>query len=483
MPQHTSKVRTVSRRGFLRQSVMAGGLSAGGVPLLALAAASQPGPLRAGAATADITPPVGVSMKGPIGGNGIVRKIHDPLSARAIVLDDGATRLAICVCETTMIWARSIERAKRLAEAESGIPVDRILISATHAHSTPRMNGMGTAAIDKEYYDYFERQIAAAICNAAERTAPARAGWAQADVPEFIARRRFRIEPGSNGPNPFGETTDRAWMYAKAATRIEPLGRPDPQFSFLLLQHADGRPMAVLGSYSVHYTGGFNRDEVSADYPPHFSRRLAELFGVAEQRDGFVGMVANGNSGNLGGSQGQRGYDGMKRVGYRLAEVAYKACQTMDFHTHVPVAMREERLELGVRRPDPQRLAWAEAVQSGQWSEPAHNWRDVYVWNTFQLKDYPPTVAPKFQVIRIGEVGIASNPCEMYAETGLEIKEQSPLPVTLNIQLANDYNGYLPPPEQHALGGYTTWPAISSYLELEASEKIREHLLKMLAQV
>lgn len=95
----------------------------------------------------------------------------------------------------------------------------------------------------------------------------------------------------------------------------------------------------------------------------------------------------------------------------------------------------------------------------------------------------PSTVAPKFQVIRIGEVGIASNPCEMYAETGLKIKEQSPLPVTLNLQLANGYNGYLPPPEQHVLGGYTTWPAISSYLELEASEKIRTHLLRMLAQV
>ena len=49
-----------------------------------------------------------------------------------------------------------------------------------------------------------------------------------------------------------------------------------------------------------------------------------------------------------------------------------------------------------------------------------------------------------------------------------------------NIQLANGYNGYLPTPEQHALGGYTTWPAISSYLELDASSKIRDHLLNLL---
>jgi len=230
----------------------------------------------------------------------------------------------------------------------------------------------------------------------------------------------------------------------------------------------------------VHYTGGFKGSEVSADYPPHFSRHLAELFGVEEQRDGFVGMVANGNSGNLGGSQGQRGYDGMQRVGRRLAEAAYEACEKMEFHERVPLVMQEAPLELGVRRPDAERVAWAEAVRAGEWNKPAHKWRDVYVWNTFQLKDYRPTVSPKFQVIRIGEAGIASNPCEMYAETGLEIIEQSPLPVTFNIQLANDYSGYLPTPEQHALGGYTTWPAISSYLEVEASNKIREHLVGML---
>ena len=462
---------------------MAAGLSAAGVPTLAGPGTPQAGRLRAGAATADITPPIGVSMKGPIGGNGVVRSIHDPLSARAIVLDDGNTRMAICVCETTMIWSRSTERVKRLVGAKAGIPADRILISATHAHSTPRMNGMGTEPIDKQYYDDFERQIAKAICDAAGRLAPARVGWGQVEVPEFIARRRFRIEPGSNGPNPFGETTDRAWMYAKADTRIEPLGRPDPQFSFVVLQHADGRPMAALGSYSVHYTGGFQANEVSADYPPHFSRRLAELCGVDERKDGFVGMVANGNSGNLGGSQGQRGYDGMQRVGYRLAEAAYEACQKMEFHSRAPLAMCEKTLELGVRRPDAERLAWAEAVRSGQWNKPAHKWRDVYVWNALQLKEYPPTVQPKFQVIRIGDVGIASNPCEMYAETGLEIKEQSPLSLTFNIQLANGYSGYLPTPEQHALGGYTTWPAISSFLEVQASSKIREHLLTMLRQV
>lgn len=93
------------------------------------------------------------------------------------------------------------------------------------------------------------------------------------------------------------------------------------------------------------------------------------------------------------------------------------------------------------------------------------------------------TTSPKFQAIRIGELGIAANPNEICAETGLEIKEQSPIQPTFNIELANGYNGYLPTPEQHALGGYTTWPAISSCLEVDASNKIRDHVLGLLEQV
>lgn len=157
--------------------------------------------------------------------------------------------------------------------------------------------------------------------------------------------------------------------------------------------------------------------------------------------------------------------------------------EKIEYSDAVSLAMREEKLELGVRRPGDERIGWAREVQAGTWNKPAHHWRDVYARNALELAEFPPTVSPKFQAIRIGDLGIASNPNEMYAETGLEIKEQSPLETTFNIQLANGYHGYLPTPEQHALGGYSTWPAISSYLEIDAANKIRDHLLALLRKV
>ena len=74
----------------------------------------------------------------------------------------------------------------------------------------------------------------------------------------------------------------------------------------------------------------------------------------------------------------------------------------------------------------------------------------------------PPTTDVLIQAIRIGDLAIASTPCETFAETGLAIKERSPFSATFTIELANGYNGYLPTAEQHEWGGYETWPARSS---------------------
>ena len=89
----------------------------------------------------------------------------------------------------------------------------------------------------------------------------------------------------------------------------------------------------------------------------------------------------------------------------------------------------------------------------------------------------------KLQAIRIGALGIAAAPCEVFASTGLEIKAQSPLAQTFTVTLANGYNGIPANPARPQLGGYETWLARSSYSEVEASEKIRDELLRLLGVV
>ena len=99
------------------------------------------------------------------------------------------------------------------------------------------------------------------------------------------------------------------------------------------------------------------------------------------------------------------------------------------------------------------------------------------------MAKYPPKVTLVLQAIRIGELGIVANPCETFVEIGLEIKQKSPLRTTCTIELANGYNGYLPTPEHHALGGYETWRARSSYMEVDASRAITATWLELLQEV
>ena len=89
----------------------------------------------------------------------------------------------------------------------------------------------------------------------------------------------------------------------------------------------------------------------------------------------------------------------------------------------------------------------------------------------------------KLQVLRIGALTVAAIPCEVFVEIGLALKATKPLAEHFTISLANGYNGYIPTPEHHVLGGYETWRARSSYLEVAASEKVTATLRELLASV
>ena len=144
--------------------------------------------------------------------------------------------------------------------------------------------------------------------------------------------------------------------------------------------------------------------------------------------------------------------------------------------------MAEAKLTLRRRIPDEERLAWARRVAAEIGDRRPRSLPEVYALEQIALHEQPEREL-KLQAIRIGDLGIAAIPDEVYAITGLKIKAQSPLPATFNIGLANGFEGYIPPPAQHKLGGYTTWPARSAALEVQAEPKITETVLGLLEKV
>jgi hypothetical protein len=447
-------------------------------------AASEDGPgrLRAGAAVADITPAPGVALNGIIMQLGPVEKIHDRLCARCLVLDDGRSRVAIIVADVTVAKAAVFDRAKLLAHERTGIPTEHMLMAATHTHAAPRMMGDPAADMDREYYELVCRRIADAVEAAVNRLSPAAIGWGSAQVPQFTENRRWLVKPGTMPANPFGQTTDQVLMYGnRKGIGVEPSGPVDPELSVISVRHADGRPLAVLANYSVHYVGGYGARTVSSDYFGCFAQEVEARLAGENPEAGVVGILSNGTSGDTGGVGG--GYAKMAAMAEVLGGEAVKVCRRAVHHDAVPLVVRQCELQLGVRRPDEARLEWAKAAPSKPLAKGEHRWRDVYAREALSLSEYPPTVKLQLQALGIGDLGIVAVPCEVFAATGLAIKKESPVRPVFTMELANDYHGYLPTPEAHELGGYETWPARSSCLEVDAEPRIRAQVLELLQEV
>jgi hypothetical protein len=124
-------------------------------------------------------------------------------------------------------------------------------------------------------------------------------------------------------------------------------------------------------------------------------------------------------------------------------------------------------------------LATTPRDKDGQFSDR----KAIYAREATLLDAYPDKVPLKLQAHRIGGLTIAAIPCEVFVEIGLDLKKSKPLQEHFTISLANGYNGYLPTPEHHRLGGYETWRARSSYLETDASVQITKQLKEMLAEI
>lgn len=453
------------------------------------AAAEDVKPLKAGAATANITPLMGVPLDGTIMQIGPAKHVHDELHSRALVLDDGSTRIAIAIVDNTMISGAVLDKAKAMIEKHTGIPPSHVLLASTHTHSTPRaVVGLKPNSEEHIYYlDYLAERIAESVRRAVNHLKPAKIGWGSADDPRHVFCRRWKMVEGVTLTNPFGETGETIGMNPNRAKVLEPAGPVDPEVFVLAVQHADGRPMALIANYGLHYVGGIPGGTVSADYFGVFADNIQQRLSADRQDPPFVGMMSNGTSGDVNANnirapkQKFATYERMKLVADHLGETAQSIYEHIEWQEKVELAAKLEQLDLGVRKPDASRVEWAKLTAAPTDTKVRLTRPQIYAREALALADFPERVSIPLQGLRIGDLGIGAIPNEVFAETGLEIKKASAFgDDTFVIELANAYHGYLPGTEQHAGGGYESWPARSSYLEVAAEEKIRAKVLEIL---
>jgi putative membrane-bound dehydrogenase-like protein len=451
------------------------------VALLALAPNGH-AQLEVGAHAEDITP-----TRLPVILNGgflpvVSSNITDRLHARALALTHGDTRAVLIVVDTCLLPREFCDRAAAAIRAEVGDPALVVSLAATHCHSAPSLMTCHGTPADPHYPEFLLPRLVAAARQALANREPAEMAYGSIEVWDKTFCRHWIHPPGREGTDPFGERSCRADMNpADRSGIIGPTGPKDPELFVLAFRSPDGRPIAALANYSMHYFGVAG---ISADYFGRFAHALARRFAAETVDPPFVGILSAGTSGDANrydfSQPRERQSHDLDRYAREMADQARLALSGRPYQAVHDLGFAQSDLTLPTRQPSPDRLAQSRAILAGLADRPPRTLPEIYAREQIWLHENP-TRSVRLQALRLGEVAIAFNPCEMFALTGLKIKGGVGVPL-FNIELANGADGYLPPRELHALGGYTTWACRTAGLAESAEEAIVTETLRLLRE-
>ncbi|NUQ64029.1 MAG: neutral/alkaline non-lysosomal ceramidase N-terminal domain-containing protein [Pirellulales bacterium] len=413
------------------------------------------------------------------------------MHARCFVLDDGNARIAIVINDNIHISREVLDEAKRQISEATGLPPERMLMSGTHTHSSVSARWKNPLQPEKEFTEYQQfvaHRIADGVRCAINNLQPAKIAWGTVDLPGQVFCRRWFMKPGTELFNPFGEPELVKMNPGNRPDLLKPASPVDPQIGFFALETAEGRPMALLANYSLHYVGGTGPNHISADYFAMFADRIQELLGADRLDPPFVAAMSNGTSGNINNNdysvprEKRKPYEQMRLVADQCAQAVFQEYKGLVWHDWVPLGVRQRELELGVRKPTPAQLEHARKILAEPARPDKFPHERNYAERAIQHMESPDTVRVVLQAVRIGDLGISAIPFEVFSDIGLELKARNPFKPSFTIELANGGYGYLPAPEQHKQGGYETWLGTNK-VEIQASLKIVDALLEMFAEL
>ncbi len=442
----------------------------------------------AGAAQTDITPPLGTIINGEFVAF-YAHTIHDPLYAKALVLQNAGTTLAIVMVDICAMDKEFIKEVKKETTALTGIPAEHILIAATHTHFAGSILDLLGSPCDLPYRQSLRKKIVQSVAEAMQRLCPARIGFASVDVPEHVVCRRYYMKPGYEALNPVtGELdiikTNPAGGEACIDKRASEM---DPELSAVVIQSVEGRWIGLLANYSMHYVGDCTNGTVTADYFGVFARHLAAMLRAG---DNFVAMLSNGTSGDANiwdflqpDRYPKEEHQKKEMIGRDLAAKLTEAMKDISWQTDPSLAAIYQEVSLKVRKPSPAELERAKKTVSQTdyrlINPDAEAMAKIYAREQVLLNEYPDTIEFPVQVLKIGDIAIGALGGEFFAETGLALKSTINTGKYFTVTMANGYTGYIPPAHEIEKGGYETWRCRTSYIKEDGEARVQSALLEL----
>jgi hypothetical protein len=222
--------------------------------------------LRAGAAKVDIT-------------NLDAGPVNDPLYAKALVLTDGDTTIAlvtvdaVAIAEIGSIRNEYLGKVRARIEQELHIPPQHVLINASHCH------GIVCADVD-------ERTVQA-VRAAAKELVPATVGAGTGHEIRVSENRRLKLKSGK-------ELDVRHAYSIPPDDEVAEIGPIDPEIGVLRVDREDGRPLAVVYNFACHPIQGVPSRGNTADVTGFASQVIEDNTG-----DGTIALFLQGCAGDI----------------------------------------------------------------------------------------------------------------------------------------------------------------------------------------
>jgi len=429
---------------------------------------------QAGIATVDVTPPVGTWLAGFAGRSKGSEGIHDPLRSRALVLDDGATRLALITNDIISVRYETIDELKSMIFDECGLQPEQVMINCSHTHSGPAMRPAGSVySTDECYIRTYMRKIVGAVKMALSDLQPARLGMARTDVQIGINRRERTPEGGTK----LGENPDL------------PVA---PYVDVLRVDAMDGSPRVILMSHACHpVTRAADNYMISADYPGRAQACVETVFVGAQA------MFAQGCSGNINTVPVGGSFEDVHRLGTVLGGAAIKAAAMIE--TQCDISLGSVFKASGIPLQDPPPVAEAaehfeQAKQALQRAEQEGDPTQVRIRTTLanwtekilelsQAGETGRVFRYDLQAFKVGDWAIVGLPGEVFCEYQLNIDAASPFHRTMVLGVTNGCPSYIPIASEFEHGGYEVVDSMRYYGETQLDPATEQVILSQTADL
>lgn len=422
--------------------------------------------LQAGGASIVITPPVGSWQQGA----GVTKKgerILDELEANALYLSDDKTPLLVLSCDLVGLDLETVTPIREAIAKATGVPPRQVIITCTHNHSGPSLLKTNFyMPVDEAYIAALAPKLVEVSREAVAAAKTAKLGWGKGRA-QIGYNRRVCWEDGTHTMHGDTKRPDFAGLE----------GPDDPDHLALFAVDMEGKPLVVVYNNTSHPTNFYGAGLFSADYPGAARANLREELGAIPvlYLNGAQGDI---NMANLLEAEQEAPEDRMARIGKVLAEETLRLYHAAEFHDTVRLGHEVVDLSLEVRLPESAALEEANKVVARmEAGEQIAGMPGILAFGTVHLQekygDHPTDTMP-VHAIRIGDVALVTQPCELYCQFGIDIKRRSPTPLTAVVGLADGYCGYCPTIAGILGGGYSGQPISWTRLEPYAGYKLVE---------